>query len=90
MGNVLVWDIEVDHEDHSFLANGYYVHNCKNPNLQNIPARETKHGHKSYGPEMRELFIPENDCWMFACDYSQIEYLLLAHFAQGPQAEWFR
>ena len=90
MGNVLVWDIEVDHEDHSFLANGYYVHNCKNPNLQNIPARETKHGHKSYGPEMRELFIPENDCWMFACDYSQIEYLLLAHFAVGPQAEWFR
>lgn len=63
---------------------------CKNPNLQNIPARETKHGHKSYGPEMRELFIPENDCWMFACDYSQIEYLLLAHFAQGPQAGWFR
>ena len=63
---------------------------CKNPNLQNIPARETKHGHKSYGPEMRELFIPEHDCWMFACDYSQIEYLLLAHFAVGPQAEWFR
>lgn len=63
---------------------------CKNPNLQNIPARETKHGHKSYGPEMRELFIPENDCWMFACDYSQIEYLLLAHYAQGPQAGWFR
>lgn len=63
---------------------------CKNPNLQNIPAREEKHGHKSYGSEMRDLFIPENDCWMFACDYSQIEYLLLAHFAQGPQAAWFR
>lgn len=63
---------------------------CKSPNLQNIPAREIKHGHKSYGPEMRDLFIPEENCVMFACDYSQIEYLLLAHYAVGPQAEWFR
>lgn len=63
---------------------------CKTPNLQNISAREQKHGWNSYGPEMRDLFIPEEDCWMFACDYSQIEYLLLAHYAVGPQADWFR
>ena len=63
---------------------------CKNPNLQNIPARNEKHGWKSYGPEMRGLFIPDDGCWMFACDYSQIEYLLLAHYAQGPQAAEFR
>jgi DNA polymerase-1 len=57
----------------------------KNPNMQNIPARDFKHG-----KEMRELFIPEEGCMMGAFDYSQIEYLLLAHYAVGPQAEWFR
>lgn len=63
---------------------------CSKPNLQNIPAREEKHGQKSYGQEMRSLFLPDPGCMMGAFDYSQIEYLLLAHFAQGPQAEWFR
>lgn len=60
------------------------------PNLQNIPARESKHGQESYGQEMRSLFLPEEGCMLAACDYSQIEYLLLAHYAQGRQAEWFR
>lgn len=62
---------------------------CSKPNLQQIPARDKQVGH-SYGQEMRALFIPEEGCMMSALDYSQIEYLLLAHFAQGPQAEWFR
>lgn len=61
------------------------------PNMQNIPARDTKlDGTKGYGQEMRQLFIPESGCMMGAFDYSQIEYLLLAHYAFGPQAEWFR
>jgi DNA polymerase-1 len=55
------------------------------PNLQNIPARQEKHGQ-----EMRSMFVPDIGCMLLAIDYSQIEYLLLAHFAQGPQAEWFR
>lgn len=62
---------------------------CSKPNLQQIPARDKAVGH-SYGQAMRELFLPEEDCMMSALDYSQIEYLLLGHFAQGPQAEWFR
>jgi DNA polymerase-1 len=62
----------------------------RDPNMQNIPAREDKHGQKSYGQEMRQLFIPEEGCMLGAFDYSQIEYLLLAHYAQGAQAEWFR
>jgi DNA polymerase-1 len=59
------------------------------PNLQQIPARDKQIGH-SYGQEMRSLFLPEEGCMLSSLDYSQIEYLLLAHFAQGPQAEWFR
>lgn len=60
------------------------------PNLQNIPARDEKHGQKTYGQEMRSLFLPEFGCMIGALDYSQIEYLLLAHYAQGQQAPWFR
>lgn len=62
---------------------------CSKPNLQQIPARDKEWGH-SYGQAMRSLFIPEEGCMMGAPDYSQIEYLLLAHYAQGPQAAWFR
>lgn len=62
---------------------------CSKPNLQQIPARDKTVGH-SYGQAMRSLFLPEEGCMMSALDYSQIEYLLLGHFAQGPQAEWFR
>lgn len=62
---------------------------CAKPNLQQIPARDKHMGH-SYAQAMRSIFIPEEGCMMSAIDYSQIEYLLLAHFAQGKQAEWFR
>lgn len=62
---------------------------CSKPNLQNIPARDKAYGH-SYGQAMRSLFLPEEGCMMAAMDYSQIEYLLLGHFAVGSQAEWFR
>lgn len=63
---------------------------CRNPNLQNIPARGSKHGHDSYGNEMRELFIAEEGRVLAALDYKAIEYYLLAHFAVGNQAEWLR
>lgn len=62
---------------------------CSKPNLQQIPARDKPIGH-SYGQDMRALFLPEEGCMLAALDYSQIEYLLLAHFAIGQQAEWFR
>lgn len=62
---------------------------CSKPNLQQIPARDKHMGH-SYAQAMRSIFLPEEGCMMSALDYSQIEYLLLGHYAQGPQAEWFR
>lgn len=79
-----VYDLEVA-DTHCFIANELAVHNSAHPNLQNIPARDEKHG-----KEMRSLFVADEEMMIAASDYSQIEYLLLAHYAVGPQAEWFR
>lgn len=54
---------------------------CKNPNLQQVPSKEEKHG-----PLIRQIFIPEEDHVYFKIDYSQIEYRILAHYAVGPGA----
>ena len=54
----------------------------QNPNGQNIPAREDKHG-----KEIRSLFIPEDGCLLGAFDYKQIEYRIFTHFAVGEGAE---
>ena len=52
-----------------------------NPNLQQVPAREDKHG-----KEIRSLFIPEEGCFLGAFDYKQIEYRVFTHFASGEGA----
>ena len=62
---------------------------CKAPNLQQIPARNKGHG-EDFSQDMRSLFLPEPDMMLAADDYSQIEAVLLGHFAKGQQAEWFR
>ncbi len=62
---------------------------CVHPNMQNIPAR-SKNVEHDYAQKMRELFLPEPGYILVAMDYSQIEYLLLVHYATGSQAEWFR
>ena len=54
----------------------------QNPNLQQVPAREDKHG-----KEIRSLFIPEEGCYLGAFDYKQIEYRVFTHFASGEGAE---
>ena len=53
----------------------------QNPNLQQVPAREDKHG-----KEIRSLFIPEDECLLGAFDYKQIEYRVFTHFASGEGA----
>ena len=62
---------------------------CRDPNLQQIPARNKGHG-EDFSQDMRSLFLPEEGQMIAAMDYSQIEAVLLAHFAKGTQAEWFR
>ena len=62
---------------------------CQNPNLQQIPSRNKGHG-QDFSQDMRALFLPEEGQMLAAMDYSQIEAVLLGHFAHGPQADWFR
>jgi DNA polymerase-1 len=49
------------------------------PNLQNIPIRTTE------SREIRSAFLPEEGWTLLACDYSQIELRVLAHFS-GDEA----
>jgi len=46
-----------------------------NPNLQFIPTRT------DMGKQIRALFLPDEGQDLYAVDYSQIEYRLLAHYA---------
>lgn len=54
----------------------------QNVNLQQIPARDDKHG-----TEIRSLFIPEEGCYLGAFDYKQIEYRIFIHYASGQGAK---
>ena len=49
-----------------------------NPNLQQVPTRETK--------ELRELFLPEEGCFWMKADYSSIEPRVAMHFASNIEA----
>lgn len=52
------------------------------PNLQNIPSKDDE-----LAPLVRGLFIPDHgDKYWRKYDYSQIEYRLMVHYAQGPGA----
>ena len=45
------------------------------PNLQNIPIRTAE------GRRVRQAFVPEEEWWMVAADYSQIELRIMAHLS---------
>ncbi|HVG31264.1 MAG TPA: DNA polymerase [Pyrinomonadaceae bacterium] len=67
-----VYDITVEGV-HEFIANGIVVHNCTNPNVQQVPhAEEYRRCFRAQGPE-RKLII---------ADYSQIELRILAHVTE--------
>ena len=55
------------------------------PNLQQIPKRN-----EILGPMIRQMFIPEEGSLWTKSDYSQIELVLMMHFARGRGAEDFR
>ena len=74
-----VWDMEVE-DVHNFIANGICVHNCRKPNLQNIPQRAKDANSKA----IRKMFIADPEHSLVVADYSQIEYRVLAHFSGDP------
>jgi DNA polymerase-1 len=55
---------------------------CRDPNMQNISAREEK-----FGKEVRSIFVPDDDCLLLAFDYKQIEYKMFLNYACGAGAE---
>ena len=72
-----VFDLEVE-EDESYETCGVFSHNCKSPNLQQIPVR-TK-----MGREVRKGFIAGPGKLLVSCDLSQLHLRLVAHLAQEP------
>lgn len=64
-----VYDITVE-ETHEFIANGIVVHNCTQPNIQQVP-HSIEYRRCFRAPEGRKLCIS---------DYSQIELRILADF----------
>lgn len=66
-----VYDITVE-EVHEFIANGIVVHNCTNPNVQQVP----------HAPEYRRCFRAPDGRKLVIADYSQIELRILAHVTE--------
>lgn len=56
-------------------------YSSSSPNLQNIPAR------RDLAKPIRRLFIPEEGARWVSIDYSQVEYRLLLHYAEGGGAD---
>lgn len=57
-----------------------------NPNLQQIPGDKDPWFYKL----TRELFIPFEGCIWGKVDFSQIEYRVLSHYAEGPGSDLLR
>lgn len=56
-----------------------------NPNLQQIPGKDDNEIAGTNSMKLcRKIFIPEDGCDWYKYDWSQIEYRLIAHYAQGP------
>lgn len=69
VGKVQVYDLVVE-EDHSFIANGFIVHNCSDPPLHNIPRDKL----------IRTLFIPSEGRVLVVTDIKSAELRALAAY----------
>jgi len=68
-----VYDLEVE-DTHNFIAGEICVHNCTNPNIQQIPHED----------EFRRCFVAEAGNVLVIADYSQIELRILAEVSDDP------
>lgn len=62
------------------------------PNLQQVSAidEDDDEDENMRGQVLRSLFIPEDDMGWGKLDYSQVEYRIMAHYAEGRAAEALR
>jgi DNA polymerase I-like protein with 3'-5' exonuclease and polymerase domains len=68
-----VYDLEVE-DTHNFIAGEVCVHNCTNPNIQQIPHED----------EFRRCFVAGEGNVFVIADYSQIELRILAEVSEDP------
>lgn len=73
-GSVEVFDLTVE-EDESFNACGIFVHNCREPNIQNLPREMKLDGKKR---EIRTVIKARPGTVFVACDWSAAELVALA------------
>lgn len=70
-GEYPVYDLTVE-GTHNFIANELCVHNCSDPNLQQVPREKT----------LRSIFRAPKGRVFFEADYSQLELRIAADYAQ--------
>ena len=68
-----VYDLTIE-EDESYESNGIFLHNCRAPNLQNIP--------KNTDVDIRRAFTCRDGYTNYYFDYSQVELRIFAHYAK--------
>jgi DNA polymerase I-like protein with 3'-5' exonuclease and polymerase domains len=77
-GSCEVFDLTVD-EDESYESLGVFSHNCKEPNLQNIPRVDPS---TPWGKYPRGLFVAPEGFSYLQLDYSQLELRIAAMLSQ--------
>jgi DNA polymerase I-like protein with 3'-5' exonuclease and polymerase domains len=70
---VETYDLSIE-ETPNFVVNEVCVHNCTNPNIQQIPHED----------EFRSCFVAEQGNVLVIADYSQIELRILAEVSDDP------
>lgn len=83
VGRKVVADIRVD-VDHSYIANGVVVHNCSDPNLQQLPSRTSVKGVEDMVLRVKKLFNAPFGKKVLQADFSQLELRLIAMFSRDP------
>lgn len=68
-----VYDLTVE-KDHNFFANDICVHNCSDPNLQQVPREKS----------VRGMFDAPKGRLFFEADYSQLELRIAAEYSHDP------
>lgn len=71
-----VFDLTVD-EDESFTVGEVFVHNCRDPNLQQL-RRPSKDDPQSPGKLVRDVFVAPEGSTLVQFDYKQLEVVVAA------------